>query len=295
VIALQRSGVMRKAKVIPAAVRVRRLAATAIAAYPAAVSLPIDGTSLRGVVEHLVGRHWVEELVLEGPPDPALIDVTLELARQAGRGLAVHAAVNQLDLPPALEGERWSRIAGGWRLSVARAGSMTLLVKRVVDVAVSAVLLALLSPLMLAVALAVLASSPGPVFYRSRVLGSFGRPVAGYKFRTMCDGADRNPRVTRVGRVLRRYSIDELPQLWSVLKGDLSLVGPRPPSREEYANLDLWQMRQLTVKPGITRSWQVIAPNFAPLAPTRRFKPPGYASLAPTVRKELSRRTPPLD
>jgi lipopolysaccharide/colanic/teichoic acid biosynthesis glycosyltransferase len=272
---------MRKARVIPAAVRVRRLAATAIAAYPAAVSLPIDGTSLRGVVEHLVGRHWVEELVLEGPPDPALIDVTLELARQAGRGLAVHAKVNQLDLPPALEGERWSRIAGGWRLSVARSGSMTLLVKRAVDVAVSAVLLALLLPLMLAAGLAVLASSPGPAFYRWRVLGSFGRPIAGYKFRTICDGADRNPRVTRVGRVLRRYRIDELPLLWSVLKGDLSMVGPRPPSREEYANLDLWQMRKLTVKPGITRSWQVIAP--------------GYASLAPTVRKKMRRRTPQLD
>jgi hypothetical protein len=290
VIALQRSGVMRKAKVIPAAVRVRRLAATAITAYPAAVSLPIDGTSLRRLVEHLIGRHWVEELVLEGPPDLALIDVTLELARQAGRGLAVHAAVNQLNLPPALEGERWSRIAGGWRLSVVSAGSMTLLVKRGIDIAVSAVLLALLSPLMLAIALAVLATSPGPIFYSWRVLGSFGRPIAGYKFRTMCDGADRNPRVTRVGRVLRRYSIDELPQLWSVLKGDLSMVGPRPPSREEYANFDLWQMRQLTVKPGIT-----FAPNSAPLAPTRRFKPPGYASLAPTVRKELSRRTPPLD
>jgi lipopolysaccharide/colanic/teichoic acid biosynthesis glycosyltransferase len=272
---------MRKARVVPAAVRVRRLAATVIAAYPAAVSLPIDGTSLRGLVEHLVGRHWVEELVLEGPPDVALIDVTLELARQAGRGLAVRAKVNQLDLPPTLEGERWSRIAGGWRLSVARAGSMTLLVKRVVDVAVSAVLLALLSPLMLAVALAVWATSPGPVFYRWRVLGSFGRPVAGYKFRTMSDLANRNPRVTRVGRVLRRYRIDELPQLWSVLKGDLSMVGPRPPSREEYANLDLWQMRKLTVKPGITRSWQVIAP--------------GYAALAPTVRKKMRRRTPQLD
>jgi lipopolysaccharide/colanic/teichoic acid biosynthesis glycosyltransferase len=113
------------------------------------------------------------------------------------------------------------------------------------------------------------------------VLGSFGRPVAGYKFRTMSDGANRNPRVTRVGRVLRRYRIDELPQLWSVLKGDLSMVGPRPPSREEYANLDLWQMRKLTVKPGITRSWQVIAP--------------GYAALAPTVRKKMRRRTPQLD
>jgi lipopolysaccharide/colanic/teichoic acid biosynthesis glycosyltransferase len=272
---------MRKAKVIPAAVRVRRLAATAISAYPAAVSLPIGGTSLRELVEHLVGRHWVEELVLEGPPDPALIDVTLELARQAGRGLVVHAEVNQLDLPPALEGERWSRIAGGWRLSVARADSMTLLAKRVVDIAVSAFLLALLSPLMLAVAFAVFVSSPGPIFYSWRVLGSFGRPVASYKFRTMCDGADRmkdqlvdrnemtgpvfkiadDPRVTRVGRVLRRYSMDELPQLWSVLKGDLSLVGPRPPSREEYANFDLWQMRKLTVKPGITCIWQVSGRN----------------------------------
>jgi lipopolysaccharide/colanic/teichoic acid biosynthesis glycosyltransferase len=236
---------------------------------------------LRQLVQRLVGRQWVEEVVLDGPPDSALIDCTLELARQAGRGLRVRAEVDQRDLPPAREGERWSRTADGWRLSVAEGRRMALLAKRLIDVAVSALLLLLLSPLMLAVALAVRASSRGPVLYPWHVLGRFGRPVASYKFRTMRDGADRmkdelmhqnemsgpafkmacDPRVTPVGRVLRRYSIDELPQLWSVLKGDLSLVGPRPPSRDEYARFELWQMRKLAVKPGITCIWQVSGRN----------------------------------
>lgn len=280
-ITLRRPAVIRTARPIPTDARARRLAATALSTYPAALSEPIGATPLSQLVQKLVGGHWVEDLVLQGPPDPALIDCTLELSRQTGRGLVVRADVDERDLPPAREGERWSRTTDGWRLSAATGSPTTLLIKRVLDAVVSAVLLVLLSPLMLAAALAVRVSSPGPIFYSWRVLGRFGRPVASYKFRTMCDGADlmkaqllhqnemsgpvfkmaHDPRVTLVGRVLRRYSIDELPQLWSVLKGELSLVGPRPPSQEEYANYDLWQMRKLAVKPGITCIWQVNGRN----------------------------------
>ncbi len=280
-IALRRWEATRAAKPIPAGARLRRLAGTAITTYPAAVSVPIGASSLRQLVQQVVGRHWVEELALEGPPDPALIDCTLELARQVGRSFRVGADLDQGELPPAREGERWSRTADGWRLSAVEGSRLSLAAKRAVDVVVSALLLLMLSPLMLAVALAVRVSSPGPVFYSWRVLGRFGRPVASYKFRTMWEGADRmkdqllhhnemsgpvfkmarDPRVTPVGRVLRRYSIDELPQLWSVLKGDLSLVGPRPPARDEYAKFDLWQMRKLAVKPGITCIWQVNGRN----------------------------------
>ena len=150
-------------------------------------------------------------------------------------------------------------------------------IKRALDVAVAAVLLAGLSPALAAIAAAVKMTSRGPVLYTCHWVGEGGRRFDGYKFRTMVDGAealeaalqDRNemqgpafklsddPRVTPVGRWLRKYSLDELPQLWSVLKGDLSLVGPRPPRLHEYARFTEFQRRKLQVKPGITCLWQI--------------------------------------
>jgi lipopolysaccharide/colanic/teichoic acid biosynthesis glycosyltransferase len=142
---------------------------------------------------------------------------------------------------------------------------------------VAAVLILLLLPIFLVVAIAVKLSSDGPVVYPWYVLGENGRPFLGFKFRTMIRDADalkpqllhlnerkgpafkmsQDPRVTRVGRWLRKYSLDELPQLWSVLVGDMSLVGPRPPSPIEYRDFELWQMRKLSVKPGLTCLWQI--------------------------------------
>ncbi len=138
-----------------------------------------------------------------------------------------------------------------------------------------------LSPLLLLVACIVRLSSPGPVFYRWRVVGQGGCPFTGYKFRTMVVNADalkldlaranemsgpvfkikNDPRVTPVGRFLRKFSLDELPQLWSVLKGDMSLVGPRPPLRDEWEQFEPWQRRKLSVKPGITCLWQIRGRN----------------------------------
>jgi len=151
------------------------------------------------------------------------------------------------------------------------------LTKRAFDVLVSAVLLTLLSPFLAAIGLAVRLCDGGPVLYRWAVVGLHGRPFIGYKFRTMVVGADQlkqqlldrneatgpmfkmkhDPRVTPLGRVLRRYSLDELPQLWSVLKGDMSLVGPRPPLQSEYAEFTDRQKRKLAVRPGITCLWQI--------------------------------------
>jgi lipopolysaccharide/colanic/teichoic acid biosynthesis glycosyltransferase len=152
-----------------------------------------------------------------------------------------------------------------------------LLVKRALDVALAATLLVLFLPLLCAIGLAVRLSSEGPIFYRWRVVGQGGRPFTGYKFRTMVADADAlkarlqganemsgpvfkirsDPRVTPVGRFLRRSSLDELPQLWSVLKGDMSLVGPRPPLQSEFPHFTPWQRQKLLVKPGITCLWQV--------------------------------------
>jgi lipopolysaccharide/colanic/teichoic acid biosynthesis glycosyltransferase len=149
--------------------------------------------------------------------------------------------------------------------------------KRGIDIVMALAGLLVLSPLLVAVAVAVRATSPGAVLYRWRVLGHRARPFVGYKFRTMVDDADtlkdhyrghnemkgaafkmrNDPRVTPLGRWLRKYSIDELPQLWSVLKGDMSMVGPRPPSAEEFVEFEPWQWAKLAVTPGITCLWQV--------------------------------------
>ncbi|MFC6067122.1 sugar transferase [Streptomyces ochraceiscleroticus] len=150
-------------------------------------------------------------------------------------------------------------------------------VKEVVDRLGAAVLLVLFAPLMVLVGLLVLLDSRGGVFYRQRRVGKDGREFTILKFRTMVAGAhraraelaDRNegagllfklrrdPRVTRVGTVLRRYSLDELPQLFNVLTGSMSLVGPRPPLPEECAAYDPDIRRRLLVKPGLTGLWQI--------------------------------------
>lgn len=149
--------------------------------------------------------------------------------------------------------------------------------KRVFDLVLASVLLLLLAPVFALVALAVRLSSPGPVFYRWNALGERGLPFVTYKFRTMVEEADelkpllehlnemrgpvfkirQDPRITRLGRWLRKYSLDELPQLWSVIRGEMSLVGPRPPFPQEFARFEPWQRAKLAVRPGITCIWQV--------------------------------------
>ncbi len=149
--------------------------------------------------------------------------------------------------------------------------------KRAFDIAVSLSLLILFSPIFLIIAAAVKLTSRGPVFYEFRVLGKNARRFVAYKFRTMVENADElkpsllrenemkgpafkmrcDPRVTPLGKWLRKFSLDELPQLWSVLLGDMSLVGPRPPFAEEFVRYEPWQWGRLAVTPGITCIWQV--------------------------------------
>lgn len=158
---------------------------------------------------------------------------------------------------------------------------VSLACKRSLDIVVSGSLLLLLAPLFLVLGLAVKLTSPGTVFYRWRVVGREGRPFTGYKFRSMCSNADdlkvqlaplnemqgpafkltNDPRVTKLGSWMRRYSVDELPQLCNVLKGDMSLVGPRPPLLSEFERFNEYQKQKLAVKPGITCLWQVSGRN----------------------------------
>lgn len=149
--------------------------------------------------------------------------------------------------------------------------------KRSIDILGVGLGLILLSPLLLIVSAAIKLSSPGPVIFRQRRAGLGGKPFVFYKFRTMVNGAEElkkdllakneqtgpvfkikdDPRVTPIGRFLRKTSIDELPQLWNVFKGDMSLVGPRPPTLDEVPQYETWQNRRLEVTPGITCIWQV--------------------------------------
>ncbi|HXX15504.1 MAG TPA: sugar transferase [Candidatus Eremiobacteraceae bacterium] len=158
---------------------------------------------------------------------------------------------------------------------------LRLIIKRLLDMVVAALALLLLSPLFLFLALMVKLTSRGPVFYRWCVVGKGGRPFVSYKFRSMVANADElkadleqfnemkgpvfkltnDPRITRVGAWMRRYSLDELPQLYSVLKGDMSLVGPRPPLLTEYSCFSEYQKQKLAVTPGLTCLWQVSGRN----------------------------------
>jgi exopolysaccharide biosynthesis polyprenyl glycosylphosphotransferase len=152
------------------------------------------------------------------------------------------------------------------------------LVKRIIDFAVSLTLIVLLSPLFLVVAIFIKFTSPGPVFFVQKRLGLSKRRFSIYKFRTMVVDAEKkmheledlnevsgpvfkmrkDPRITPVGRFLRKTSIDELPQLFNVLKGEMSLVGPRPLPVRDYEGFDQdWQRRRFSVVPGITCLWQV--------------------------------------
>ena len=164
-------------------------------------------------------------------------------------------------------------------------------VKRVLDVAVAVLALVLLSPVWLVLAALIRATSEGPPLFRRTVVGKAGRQFVYYKFRTMVSGDDshhRNwlkefvtrdapyaggvfkvtddPRITGVGRILRRTSLDEVPQLINVLKGDMSIVGPRPPLPFEVEHYDNTALRRLAVRPGITGLYQVTGRSRVPFS-----------------------------
>lgn len=161
----------------------------------------------------------------------------------------------------------WSAAVGGARCA-----------KRALDVIVSLVALLLLAPVLALTALCIVLEDRGPVFFRQQRVGWRGRPFGMWKFRSMLRNADQlkerllqqnemaggvtfkmknDPRVTRVGRFIRKYSIDELPQFWNVLVGDMSLVGPRPAVPREVALYSVDDRQRLLAKPGLTCFWQV--------------------------------------
>jgi exopolysaccharide biosynthesis polyprenyl glycosylphosphotransferase len=153
--------------------------------------------------------------------------------------------------------------------------------KRIFDIVTASILLTVLSPILLLSALLIKVTSEGPIFFRQSRVGLNGRRFTLYKFRSMFKNAEEvkgdfehlnemaspafkisdDPRVTPIGRLLRKTSLDEFPQLYNVLRGDMSIVGPRPPLPEEVAKYERWQRRRLSMKPGLTCLWQVNGRN----------------------------------
>ena len=154
-------------------------------------------------------------------------------------------------------------------------------IKRLIDVVCSFLGVLILSPLFVIIAIIIKTTSKGPIFFSQKRVGKDGKEFDMYKFRSMVVNAEElkeklaaqnemsgpmfkmkdDPRVTKVGKFIRKTSIDELPQLWNVLKGDMSLVGPRPSLPKEVAQFEDWMHKRLEVKPGLTCYWQVSGRN----------------------------------
>ncbi|MGC2364156.1 MAG: sugar transferase [Candidatus Sulfotelmatobacter sp.] len=222
-------------------------------------------------------QEFIDEIFVTIPSERELVKkITLE-AGTLSLGVKV--------IPELYDGLGWLssvEFIGDFPVSILRSPpipAFRLFLKRVLDVVGSALGLILFSPLLVVIAGAIRLGSPGPILYRGQRVGWKGRKFVCYKFRTMVLDADKqkkqlvhlnervgplfkitqDPRVTPLGTFLRKYSLDELVQLWNVLKGEMSLVGPRPPDLEEIADYQPEQLRRLEVTPGLTGLWQVSA------------------------------------
>jgi len=229
-------------------------------------------------------KQFVDEIFFTSPCERGQVQNVLEQARIHGVDLRL--------VPDMYDGLAWNNpieYIGQFPtipLHCGQVPELGLLFKRVFDFVFSGLLLIVLSPFLLIIALAVKLDSPGPVLYESERIGKKGRVFRCIKFRTMVLDADQrradvlhmnerdgvlfkisnDPRITRLGRFLRMYSLDELPQFFNVLKGEMSIVGPRPPIASEVKEYKLSHLRRLDVTPGITGLWQVQGrqdPSFA--------------------------------
>ena len=244
------------------------------------------GDNLLGTVEDLlavIDHHQIERVIVSptAEGDDEGVDI-IRLATATGVRVAV--------LPRLLEvigtSVEFDDLGGRLLLGVRGFGlaPSSRLLKRTFDIVVTSAALILLAPLLLLIALAVKLSSPGPILFRQTRVGRHGREFQVLKFRTMVQDAEaqkdrlmehnqaaplfkiaNDPRTTPLGRFLRRYSLDELPQLFSVLRGDMSLVGPRPLIKEQDRLFTGWQRRRYHVAPGITGPWQILGSSRVPV------------------------------
>ena len=240
--------------------------------------LPLPQVGALGSVDAaaVINHHAVDRVIVsaEGIDDDTLLDL-VSLCRQLGVKISALPSLAAMMGPAAtvdhLEG---ITLIGINTPSLARSNRYF---KRAMDIFGAFVLLALTSPISLLIAISIKLDSPGPVLFRQKRIGRAGQPFKLAKFRSMVLDAEaqraellkhsrqpqwldleHDPRVTRLGRFLRLTSLDELPQLWNVLRGDMSLVGPRPLIAEEDRNVAGWARRRLDLTPGITGVWQVM-------------------------------------
>ncbi len=244
---------------------------TQLVAPPKILGTPSD-------LKHLCRAHFADEVIICSQHRPTVLQAIAD-ARECGLGVRV--------IPDLYDGVAFGahlHYLGDFpSMAVAHRAVPTIALKfkRAIDVFVSAAALLLLSPILLVLAIVVKVSSPGPVLYASNRIGRKGRSFTCFKFRTMVADADvkltdlhhlnerdgilfkitNDPRITPVGRFMRKYSLDELPQFVNVFLGDMSLVGPRPPLAKEVKQYQLEYLRRLEAAPGITGLWQVEARN----------------------------------
>jgi len=220
-------------------------------------------------------KQFVDEIFITAQCERGIVQRLLDQSRAHGVDLRV--------VPDLYDGLAWNRpieYIGQFPTIPLHRGHVPeigLVVKRTIDILVATLALVLLFPVLLAVAIVIKLDSRGPIFYTAERLGKKGRVFRCIKFRTMIRDADQrraevmhlnerdgilfkianDPRITKVGRFLRKYSFDELPQFYNVLRGDMSVVGPRPPLASEVQEYKLSYLRRLDVNPGITGLWQV--------------------------------------
>ncbi len=243
--------------------------------------LPAAAMGDAASLEEVLKKHVISEVYIAGNGDSQRAEM-----QQAIR------ALERFGIPFALPacGFRFARAQPAYEKAVAdgyihylsvRHKPVQLALKRAFDIAASGLALVLLSPLMFGVALAIKLTSRGPVLFRQQRVGYHGRSFNMLKFRSMVINAEelkkkllaqneqtgpvfkmqRDPRITGVGRWIRKFSVDELPQLINVLRGEMTIVGPRPPVPSEVAQYEAWQRRRLSVRPGLTCVWQVSGRN----------------------------------
>lgn len=237
-----------------------------------------------GEVQHLpqLLRTYDVEAAIVCPSDDAITgEVHSVIDTCESQGLQTQYYPSFLDSSDMRVGMAWSANRPGLSVQMLGKVSVRAVCKRAIDVVGSAVGIVALLPVFVACTLAVKLSSRGPVFFRQTRVGAAGGTFSCLKFRTMYVGAHAqqamlraqseqdgpafkikdDPRISPVGRILRKFSLDELPQLFNVLTGDMSLVGPRPPIPSEVEDYSWWQRRRITVKPGLTCIWQVYGRN----------------------------------
>jgi exopolysaccharide biosynthesis polyprenyl glycosylphosphotransferase len=239
---------------------------------------PITGNVIGRVRDlHRISlSEFVDEIVIALPHRPDLAKRAIEAARNLG--LDIKLVPDLLGFVPRLRSAECNEVPL-FTLDEKTVPQLGRFLKRSIDILLSTAGVIAALPLLAAISVAVKLDSPGPILYRASRVGKKGNNFDCFKFRTMVKDADKSkqqlrlinerrgaffkladdPRVTRIGRFLRRYSLDELPQLWNVLRGEMSLVGPRPHPLDDFERYQTEDLKRLHVTPGITGLWQVTA------------------------------------